>query len=390
MRIARDLGYEVLERDVVRTDLYHADEVFFTGTAAEVTPIRSVDDHEIGPGPITKRDPGGLLRRHARPLAALGRVPRLPDRGAPRARERRQHAHDPALGAGRRPARGGARARGAALGMLVARPVRLRASSSDFAAFAGTRTRPPSRAARPGLHLARAPGRHRPRRRGDHDADSASSPRPTASSTRAATPVFADVDPVTLNIDPAAIEAAITPRTRAILPVHIFGYPCEIERINEIAARHGLAVIEDAAEAVGARRAGRHVGTHGNPAIFAFYPNKQMTTGEGGMVTTDDAAVQAALQSLANQGRADTGDWLEHDRLGFNYRLDELSAARRRRAGRAARPDPRAAGRGRGALRRAARRRRPASTLPAADATATCARGSSTSCGSTPRSTATR
>jgi perosamine synthetase len=141
------------------------------------------------------------------------------------------------------------------------------------------------------------------------------------------TPVFADVDPETLNIDPAAIEAAITPRTRAILPVHIFGYPCAIDRINEIARRHGLAVIEDAAEAVGTMAAGRRVGTHGNPAIFAFYPNKQITTGEGGMLTTDDADLQAGFQSLSNQGRSDSGDWLEHDRLGYNYRLDELSAA---------------------------------------------------------------
>jgi perosamine synthetase len=141
------------------------------------------------------------------------------------------------------------------------------------------------------------------------------------------TPVFVDVDPETLNIDPAAIEAAITGRTRAILPVHIFGYPCAIDRINEIARRHGLAVIEDAAEALGTMAAGRRVGTHGNPTVFAFYPNKQITTGEGGMVTTDDADVQASLQSLTNQGRSDTGDWLEHDRLGYNYRLDELSAA---------------------------------------------------------------
>src|SRR5205814_10155311 len=116
------------------------------------------------------------------------------------------------------------------------------------------------------------------------------------------TPIFVDVDPDTLCIDPDAIEAAITSRTRAILPVHIFGYPCAIDRINEIAARHGLAVIEDAAEAIGALARGRRVGTHGNPAVFAFYPNKQITTGEGGMLTTDDADVQAGLQSLANQG----------------------------------------------------------------------------------------
>jgi perosamine synthetase len=142
-----------------------------------------------------------------------------------------------------------------------------------------------------------------------------------------ATPVFADIDPVTLNLDPAAVEAAVTPRTKAIVAVHIFGLPCDIEALNAIAERHGLAVVEDAAEAVGARRRGRMVGTHGNPAVFAFYPNKQMTTGEGGMVTTDDPDVHAQLKSLSNQGRSDTGDWLEHDRLGWNYRLDDVSAA---------------------------------------------------------------
>jgi perosamine synthetase len=141
------------------------------------------------------------------------------------------------------------------------------------------------------------------------------------------TPVFVDVEDRTFNIDPDAIEAAITPRTKAIIPVHVFGYPAQMERINEIAARHGLAVIEDAAEAVGARHRGRPIGSHGNPAIFAFYPNKQMTTGEGGMVTTDDEQTLAQLRSLSNQGRSDTGDWLEHDRLGYNYRIDELSAA---------------------------------------------------------------
>ncbi len=142
-----------------------------------------------------------------------------------------------------------------------------------------------------------------------------------------ARPVFADIDPVTLNIDPAAVEAAITPRTRAIVAVHIFGLPCAIEQINAIAARHGLAVIEDAAEAIGARRRGDLVGTHGNPAVFAFYPNKQMTTGEGGMVTSHVADFDAGIRSLRNQGRADSGQWLEHDRLGWNYRLDDLSAA---------------------------------------------------------------
>ena len=139
--------------------------------------------------------------------------------------------------------------------------------------------------------------------------------------------VFADIDPVTFNIDPAALEAAITPRTKAIVPVHIFGLPCDIEAVNEIAARHGLGVVEDAAEALGAERRGRRLGTHGNPTVFAFYPNKQMTTGEGGMITTDDDEVLEDVHSLRNQGRADTGAWLEHDRLGWNYRMDDLSAA---------------------------------------------------------------
>lgn len=142
-----------------------------------------------------------------------------------------------------------------------------------------------------------------------------------------ADPVFADIDPVSLNLDPAAVEAAITPRTRAIVAVHIFGMPCAIEELRAIADRHDLALIEDAAEAVGARRAGRRVGTHGNPAVFAFYPNKQITTGEGGLVTTDDDAVYEQLLSLRNQGRADSGTWLQHDRLGWNYRMDDLSAA---------------------------------------------------------------
>ena len=142
-----------------------------------------------------------------------------------------------------------------------------------------------------------------------------------------AEPVFADIDPVTLNLDPKAVEAAITPRTKAIVPVHIFGLPCDIEAVDAIAKHHGLAVIEDAAEALGARRRGRAVGTFGNPAVFAFYPNKQLTTGEGGMVTTDDEETWRALKSLSNQGRAEGAEWLRHDRLGFNYRLDDISAA---------------------------------------------------------------
>ena len=142
-----------------------------------------------------------------------------------------------------------------------------------------------------------------------------------------ATPVFADVDPRTLNLDPAAVEAAITPRTKAILPVHIFGYPAELDELEAIAGRHGLAVVEDACEALGAAYQGRPVGSSGRPAVFAFYPNKQMTTGEGGAVAVASEEEWALLKSLSNQGRSDSGEWLTHARLGYNYRLDDLSAA---------------------------------------------------------------
>jgi perosamine synthetase len=202
----------------------------------------------------------------------------------------------------------------------------LRRFERDFAAFVGTTHATAVSSGTAGLHLAvRLAGVGR----GDEVITTPTSFVASANCIlyEGATPVFVDVDRDTLNIDPDAIEAAITPRTKALLPVHIFGYPCAIDRINEIARRHGLAVIEDAAEAVGTIAAGQRVGTHGNPAVFAFYPNKQITTGEGGMVTTDDPDLQAGLQSLSNQGRSDTGEWLEHDRLGYNYRLDEMSAA---------------------------------------------------------------
>jgi perosamine synthetase len=195
-----------------------------------------------------------------------------------------------------------------------------------FAAFHGTRYAAAVSSGTAGLHLAVRIAQVGP---GDEVITTPISFVASANSVlfERGTPVFADVDERTFNIDPEAIEAAITPRTKALMPVHIFGLPADMDRINAIARKHGLAVIEDAAEAVGTVRAGRRVGGDGNPAIFAFYPNKQMTTGEGGIVTTDDADVYAQLKSLSNQGRSDTGDWLEHDRLGFNYRLDELSSA---------------------------------------------------------------
>jgi perosamine synthetase len=141
------------------------------------------------------------------------------------------------------------------------------------------------------------------------------------------TPVFADIDPRTLNLDPAAVEAAITPQTKAILAVHVFGYPAELAELEAIAERHGLAIIEDACEALGSRYRGRPVGSSGHPAVFAFYPNKQMTTGEGGAVAVSSEEQWALLKSLSNQGRSDSGEWLTHSHLGYNYRLDDLSAA---------------------------------------------------------------
>jgi perosamine synthetase len=142
-----------------------------------------------------------------------------------------------------------------------------------------------------------------------------------------ATPVFADIDPQTLNLHPAAVEAAVTEKTRAIVAVDIFGYPCALDELLAIADRHGLVFIEDACEALGAEHKGRPIGSHGHLAVFAFYPNKQITTGEGGIVVTSDGDQWRLLKSLSNQGRADTGGWLEHARFGYNYRLSDVAAA---------------------------------------------------------------
>src|SRR4051794_38480244 len=142
-----------------------------------------------------------------------------------------------------------------------------------------------------------------------------------------ATPVFADVDARTLNLDPEAVEAAITPRTKAVVAVDIYGYPCELDELTAICERHGVALVEDACEALGARYKGRPLGAHGHPATWAFYPNKQMTTGEGGAITTASEEQHELFVSLRNQGRLETSSWLQHGRLGFNYRLDDISAA---------------------------------------------------------------
>ncbi|CAB4944533.1 unannotated protein [freshwater metagenome] len=139
-----------------------------------------------------------------------------------------------------------------------------------------------------------------------------------------ATPVFVDVDPDTLNVTPEAVASAVTERTVALLPVHIFGYPADVPAMERL----GLPIVEDGAQALGAVHAdGLPVGGHGHPTIFAFYANKQLTTGEGGLVTTGDAAVKQRIDSERNQGRAPDMQWLDHDRLGFNYRLSDLHCA---------------------------------------------------------------
>jgi perosamine synthetase len=139
-----------------------------------------------------------------------------------------------------------------------------------------------------------------------------------------ARPVFADIDPVTLNLDPTAAAAALTDRTKALLPVHIFGFPADLPAFE----RMGLPIVEDACEALGAVHAdGVPVGGRGYPAVFGFYANKQLTTGEGGIVTLADPELKERIDSERNQGRAPDMGWLDHDRLGFNYRLSDIACA---------------------------------------------------------------
>jgi perosamine synthetase len=143
-----------------------------------------------------------------------------------------------------------------------------------------------------------------------------------------ARPVFCDIDRRTLNIDPAAAEAAVTERTSGLLPVHIFGYPADLPALERLASARGLWIVEDACEALGAVHAdGAPVGARGNLSVFAFYANKQMTTAEGGMVVCPIAAHKERVDSERNQGRAPDMGWLDHDRLGFNYRLSDLHCA---------------------------------------------------------------
>jgi perosamine synthetase len=144
---------------------------------------------------------------------------------------------------------------------------------------------------------------------------------------RRARPVFVDIDPLTLNLTAETVAPAITPRTRAIIAVHTFGCPVDMEPVLDLAARHGVKVIEDACEALGADCGGRKVGGLGDLGVFAFYPNKPITTGEGGMVVTSDRQLADAIRALRNQGRRASDGWLDHSLLGYNYRLSEMNCA---------------------------------------------------------------
>lgn len=142
-----------------------------------------------------------------------------------------------------------------------------------------------------------------------------------------ARPVFVDIDPETLNIDPAKIESAITKKTKAIMPVEVFGSPAGFDKICQIAQKHNLTVLEDSCEALGSELNGKKAGTFGRMSTFAFYPNKQITTGEGGMILTDDDDLADMCVSLRNQGRGKSAGWLSHERLGYNYRISDINCA---------------------------------------------------------------
>jgi dTDP-4-amino-4,6-dideoxygalactose transaminase len=159
-----------------------------------------------------------------------------------------------------------------------------------------------------------------------------------------AVPVFVDIDPVTLNISPERIVEFLTRccrrdergrvinretgrEVKGILPVHVFGLPCDMQPIREIADNYNLKIIEDSCEAIGAAYRGKQAGTFGDLSCFAFYPNKQMTTGEGGMIVTDHADFAKLCRSTRNQGRGEDGSWLSHERVGYNYRLSDIHCA---------------------------------------------------------------
>ena len=327
IEIAQTLGYAVHERHLIRSDLYVADELFMCGTAAEVTPVRSVDDHEIGdPGPGDEGDPGRLLRRRPRPRRTLLAVAGVRGEDAGRAgilsSAERSRSPRPGSTGARRSSSSRRCARGSSRSGRWSTGSRPRSQSAS-----ARRTSPPSRAGPPACTSAMRLAGVGP---GDEVVTTPFSFVASANCAlyEGATPVFADIDPRTLNLDPAAVEAAITPRTKAILAGAHLRLPGRARRRSrQSPSAHGLAIVEDACEALGSEYRGRPVGSSGHPTVFAFYPNKQMTTGEGGAVAVASEEEWALLKSLSNQGRSDSGEWLTHSRLGYNYRLDDLSAA---------------------------------------------------------------
>lgn len=142
-----------------------------------------------------------------------------------------------------------------------------------------------------------------------------------------AKPVFVDIEPNTYNINPDLIEGSITERTKAILAVDVFGQPADWDEIDRIAIKHNIKVIDDSAEAIGSEYKGKKAGSFGDAGIFGFYPNKQITTGEGGVVLTDDEDVYKLSKSMRNQGRGEGDSWLKHTRLGYNYRISDINCA---------------------------------------------------------------
>jgi len=142
-----------------------------------------------------------------------------------------------------------------------------------------------------------------------------------------AKPVFVDIDQHTWSLDVSRIEKAITSRTKAIIPVDVFGQIADMDVIMPLAAKHGLRVIEDSCEALGSRFHGKAAGAWGDAGVFGFYPNKQITTGEGGMIVTNDSDLALMCKSLRNQGRDTQGGWLAHPRMGYNYRLSDINCA---------------------------------------------------------------
>ena len=329
------------------------------GTAAEVTPLRSVDDHEIGVGPITLAIQKAYLdtvRGAERAVVAVARA---------RAAARAQLTREPPTSTTTRINLSAPwideRDEELVLEVLRSGWLSLGPTGPRFEALLADAVGAPHCAAvssgTAGLHLCMRLAGVGP---GDEVITSPYSFVASANCAiyEGATPVFADIDPQTFNLDPAAVEAAITPRTKAIVAVDIFGYPCELDELLRDLRPARARAVEDACEALGARYKGRPLGSHGHPAVWAFYPNKQMTTGEGGAVTTGSASEHELLVSLRNQGRLETSSWLQHGRLGFNYRLDDISAALG--IGQLEKLDRILAARARcrRALRRAARRRR--------------------------------